>query len=128
MCPLPTSCIMLLAAELIMPASAGGFAVELLAGGNLVTNAPVQRWDTDSLFDPLGMPGSTTTRFGAFLTGIERFDADSFQLGGADAATLDPHARLLLEHVQVLLSKHSPMSPCTFPAQNGMRSHCHRRF
>lgn len=122
---LPTTCTLrsvLLAAEPTIPTSASGFADGLLAGANLVTNAPMQRWDTDWLFDPLGMPGSTATRFGAFLTGVESFDAESFQLAGAEAATLDPHARLLLEHAQVLLSKHSPDSPFTFLAQNGIRS------
>ena len=95
----------LLAAEATTPTSAGGFADGLLTGANLVTNAPLQRWDTDRLFDPQGMPGKTATRFGAFLEGIESFDAECFQLAGAEAATLDPHARLLLEHTQVLLSK-----------------------
>ena len=62
----------------------------------------MQRWDTDCLYDPLGVPGSTATRFGAFLTGVECFDTAAFQLAGAEAAALDPHARLLLEHAQVL--------------------------
>lgn len=84
--------------------NAGGFDDGLLAGANLVTNAPAQRWDTDWLFDPRGLPGKTATRFGAFLAGIESFDAKCFQLAGAEAANLDPHARLLLEHAQVLRS------------------------
>ena len=90
----------------------------MLAGANLVTNAPVQRWDTDWLFDPLGMPGSIATRFGAFLTGMESFDADAFQLAGAEAAALDPHARLLLEYTQVLPSKRSSDSPCALLAED----------
>ena len=95
----------LLMAVATTPTSAGGFADGLLAGANLVTTAPLQRWDTDWLFDPLGMPGKTAARFGAFLAGIDSFDAECFKLAGAEAATLDPHARLLLEHTQVLLSK-----------------------
>ena len=92
-------------AEATLRTGAGGFADGLLAGANLVTNAPVQRWDSDWLFDPLGMPGKTATRFGAFLNGIESFDAECFQLPRTEAAALDPHARLLLEHAQVLLSE-----------------------
>ena len=40
-------------------------------------------------------------RFGAFVSGIERFDSDAFRLPYAEAAALDPQARILLEQTHV---------------------------
>lgn len=43
-------------------------------------------------------------RFGCFVDGIDRFDSGAFRLPYAEAAALDPQARILLEqtHVSVL--------------------------
>ncbi len=73
----------------------------MLAGSDLGANVPLQRWDAERHFRPAGGPGTAATRFGAFLAGVEAFDAAAFRLAGSEAAVLDPHARLLLEHTQV---------------------------
>lgn len=39
-------------------------------------------------------------RFGAFVDGVERFDSGAFRLPYAEAAALDPQARILLEQTQ----------------------------
>lgn len=40
-------------------------------------------------------------RFGAFVEGVERFDSGAFRLPYAEAAALDPQARILLEQTHV---------------------------
>ena len=40
-------------------------------------------------------------RFGAFVDGVDRFDSGAFRLPYAEAAALDPQARILLEQTHV---------------------------
>ena len=44
-------------------------------------------------------------RFGAFVDGVDQFDSGAFRLPYAEAAALDPQARILLEQTHV--SAHS---------------------
>ncbi|PAK14698.1 hypothetical protein CJO66_10920 [Burkholderia ubonensis] len=70
----------------------------LLADGRCaVTEVPAGRWDTASLFDPAGAPGSSVSRWGGFVDDIETFDPDYFGLGEEEALTLDPAIRLFME-------------------------------
>ena len=70
----------------------------LLAGTDLVTEIPADRWDPDELFDPeRGVPGKTISRWGAFLDDIGGFDAPFFNLPDNKALAMDPQHRLLLE-------------------------------
>ena len=72
------------------------------AATDLPSTAPLQRWDTDGLFDPQsGQVKKVYTRFAAYLSQLEDFDAEAFRLSRAEALPLDPHARFLLEHTQV---------------------------
>jgi acyl transferase domain-containing protein len=43
-------------------------------------------------------------RFGAFVEGVDRFDSGAFRLPYAEAAALDPQARILLEQTHVSAS------------------------
>nr|AWW87423.1 type I polyketide synthase [Streptomyces sp.] len=55
-------------------------------------------WDTDGLFDPdPSRSGTSTTRFGAFLSGAAEFDAGFFGISPREALAMDPQQRLLLE-------------------------------
>jgi hypothetical protein len=58
-----------------------------------VTAVPLARWDLEQALQQQ----ATAARFGAFLGGVDLFDAPAFGLSGAEAALMDPQQRLLLE-------------------------------
>ena len=70
----------------------------LCDGRSAVGEVPPDRW---SLFDD-GSPEvaaalSRTTRWGSFLSDIDAFDAEFFEISPREAAKMDPQQRLLLE-------------------------------
>ena len=70
----------------------------LVAGEDLVTEVPADRWDADEYYDPeRGVPGRTVSRWGAFIDDIAGFDAPFFGLDDRKATAIDPQHRLLME-------------------------------
>lgn len=65
---------------------------------NAITEVPTSRWDIDAYYDPdPGMAGKMSSRYGGFLDGVDRFDAQFFEISPNEARSLDPQQRFLLE-------------------------------
>jgi phthiocerol/phenolphthiocerol synthesis type-I polyketide synthase A len=67
-------------------------------GGSAISEVPADRWPA---FDD-GSPESAaalarTTRWGGFLSEIDTFDAEFFEISPSEAARIDPQQRILLE-------------------------------
>jgi len=70
----------------------------LRGGVDAVREVPPERYDVDSHYDPdPDAPGKLYIREGAFLEGIDLFDAAFFGISPLEAASMDPQQRLLLE-------------------------------
>ncbi len=68
---------------------------------DLQTIIPYGRWDIEEAFSPTPLVNRMTmyTRFGAFISAVEHFDAQAFSMPRNEAIAMDPQQRLLLEEV-----------------------------
>lgn len=70
----------------------------LREGRDAVTDVPPDRWDAQAYYDAdRSVPGKMVSRRGAFVEGIDEFDAEFFDLLPREAALLDPQQRILLQ-------------------------------
>ncbi|WP_055550579.1 non-ribosomal peptide synthetase, partial [Streptomyces kanamyceticus] len=69
------------------------FWENLEQGRDLVTEIPADRWDWRAHAD------NSRSRWGGFLSGVDRFDAAFFAISPREAELMDPQQRLLLEVV-----------------------------
>ncbi len=75
-----------------------GFWELLRAGEDAITEVPASRFDIDAVFDPdPDAEGSTYSRSGGFLGGLDAFDPGFFGISPQEAKSVDPQQRLLLE-------------------------------
>ena len=80
-------------------------------GDDAVTEVPPERWSLEKTFDPdPDRPGKSYTKWGAFLNGIDRFDAGFFGNSPREAIAMDPQHRLLLEVAWEAL-EHAAIAP-----------------
>lgn len=74
------------------------FWSDLLAGKDLVTQVPADRWGTDPYWHPRKTHPGTSYTFAAGTIGdISGFDAEFFGISPREAGQMDPQQRLLLE-------------------------------
>jgi acyl transferase domain-containing protein/SAM-dependent methyltransferase len=72
----------------------------LSRGVDCVTEIPSHRWQLGGFYSPeKGMPGKSYTKWGGFLTDIDKFDPLFFKIAPREADMMDPQERLFLETV-----------------------------
>ena len=70
----------------------------LVAGLDAISEVPEQRWAIGRYFHPRrGATGKSATKWGGFVDGIDRFDAEFFGISPREASLMDPQQRMLLE-------------------------------
>ncbi|TDR44821.1 acyl transferase domain-containing protein [Tahibacter aquaticus] len=71
---------------------------QILAGADLVSEIPPERWDWRAHHADSGAQRNTTAaRWGGFLRNVDKFDAPFFGIGALEAALMDPQQRLFLQ-------------------------------
>ncbi len=74
------------------------FWANLLAGRDLVTDIPGERFDWREIYgDPSVDPDKVACRWGGFLDDVACFDAEFFSISPREARCMDPQHRLFLE-------------------------------
>jgi acyl transferase domain-containing protein len=72
---------------------------QLLSNGvDAITEIPADRWNIDEFYDRNPeTPGKMNSRYGGFLSQVDRFDPHFFGISPKEALLIDPQQRLLLE-------------------------------
>jgi myxalamid-type polyketide synthase MxaF len=72
---------------------------ELLSNGvSAVTEVPADRWATNDYFNADSQaPGTLSTKWGAFIADIDKFDPGFFAISPREAIQMDPQQRIMME-------------------------------
>ncbi len=75
----------------------GRFWDNLREGRDCIEEIPKERWDYERYFDKeRSQPGKTYSKWGGFLSGVDRFDPLFFNIAPREAELMDPQERLFL--------------------------------
>ncbi|MGW2421084.1 SDR family NAD(P)-dependent oxidoreductase [Streptomyces sp. NPDC001709] len=89
------------------------FWQRILDGDDLVTEVPRDRWRIEEHYDPdPSAEGKSVSKWGAFVSDVDRFDADFFRMPPREAELTDPQARLFLQESWRAL-EHAGLAPET---------------
>ncbi len=78
--------------------SPGDYWRLLRDGVHAITETPPDRWNLERFYFPDDIrPGKTQSRWGGYVSGIDRFDPQLFGISPKEAASMDPQQRMLLE-------------------------------
>nr|ALD83704.1 tAT polyketide synthase [Sorangium cellulosum] len=74
------------------------FWENIKAGKDCIVEVPKDRWDHDRFYAPdRSSPGKSYSKWGGFLSDVDRFDPLFFNISPAEAELIDPQERLFLE-------------------------------
>jgi polyketide synthase PksN len=74
------------------------FWEHLLAGDDLITEVPPERWDWRAVYgDPAGGGNRTLSKWGGFMPDVDKFDPLCFGISPREAELMDPQQRLILQ-------------------------------
>jgi polyketide synthase PksN len=86
----------------VMPQSEDleSFWQHLVAGDDLITEVPSDRWDWQAYYgDPFKESNKTQIKWGGFMPAVDKFDAEFFNISAREAELMDPQQRIFLETV-----------------------------
>jgi polyketide synthase len=70
----------------------------LIAGEDLITEIPEDRWDWRTVYDPeMARPDTTNSKWGGFIPDVAEFDHAFFGISPREARLMDPQHRLFLQ-------------------------------
>ncbi len=76
----------------------GAYWRNLIAGRVCISEIPLERWPLEGFYDPdPNRAGTSYSKWGGFIDGIDRFDPLFFNIAPDEAARMDPQERLFLE-------------------------------
>ncbi|MGZ8218567.1 SDR family NAD(P)-dependent oxidoreductase, partial [Methylomagnum sp.] len=74
------------------------FWEHLLAGDDLITEVPADRWDWRAIYgDPAEGGNRTLSKWGGFMPNVDKFDPLCFGISPREAELMDPQQRLILQ-------------------------------
>ncbi|MEJ2445685.1 MAG: polyketide synthase, partial [Exilibacterium sp.] len=74
------------------------FWANLVGGKNSIKEVPQDRWCWREFWgDPLNEEGKTNSKWGSFLTDVDKFDAQFFGISPKEAELMDPQQRIMME-------------------------------
>lgn len=74
------------------------FWSNLAAGRSAISEVPASRWNADAYYDPNSdSAGKSNSKWGGFLSDIDRFDPQFFKILPREAEWMDPQQRLFLQ-------------------------------